>query len=235
MSFFKDTLSILKKNELTFLKRSVESDHVYTFVFEKAPNLTWKAGQHGLFTITHKKMKDSTRPFSVASSPTEGVVQITTKISDTPSEFKKALLELDKGMKISMNGPVGAFYLKDQSHSLFIAGGIGITPFRAIVKQLEAEGNEADRYVKLLYLDNQKSYIFKEEFDKIVKDSSIDVTYLETRDELYPEIDQFIASHKNSANYFIAGSKSMVDAITNHLQSNQISKRNIKKDAFWGI
>ncbi|WP_413376658.1 FAD-dependent oxidoreductase [Alkalihalobacillus sp. 1P02AB] len=235
MSFLKDTLSIFKKNELLFLERYKESEDVYTFLFEKEKDLTWKAGQHGLFSITHKKIKNGTRPFSVASVPTEDVVKITTGISDKPSDFKAALLELEKGMKVNMSGPVGSFYLKDNSHSLLIAGGIGITPFRAIVKQLEAEENGGDKRVKILYLDSAKSYIYKDELDETVHNNSIDVSYLESRDELYQEIDKFITTYKNDGNYFIAGSKSMVDSVTTHLKNNNISKRNIKKDAFWGI
>ncbi|MBM7618497.1 ferredoxin-NADP reductase [Bacillus tianshenii] len=232
MSFLKDTFAILKKSDLAFLKRYKESDGVYTFLFEKEKDLTWHAGQHGLFTITHRKIKNATRPLTVASTPAENVVKITTAISDKPSEFKKALLELEEGMKIRMNGPVGSFYLNDNSPALFIAGGIGITPFRAIVKQLEAEGNGVQKQIKLLYLDSGKSYIYKDELDR---NTSIDTSYLASRDELYLEMDKFITSNNNNAKYFIAGSKSMVDSITSHLKSKGILKRNIKKDAFMGI
>ncbi|WP_417898763.1 FAD-dependent oxidoreductase [Bacillus haimaensis] len=232
MSFLKDTFAILKKSDLAFLKRNKESDGVYTFLFEKEKDLTWHAGQHGLFTITHRKIKNATRPLTVASTPAENVVKITTAISDKPSEFKKALLELEEGMKIRMNGPVGSFYLNDNSPALFIAGGIGITPFRAIVKQLEAEGNGIQKQIKLLYLDSGKSYIYKDEFNL---NPLMDTSYLASRDELYLEIDKFITTNNNSAKYFIAGSKSMVDSITGHLKSNGILKRNIKKDAFMGI
>ncbi|MFE7060759.1 FAD-dependent oxidoreductase [Sutcliffiella sp. NPDC057660] len=232
MSFLKDTFAILKKSDLSFLKRYKETDGVYTFLFEKEKDLTWHAGQHGLFTITHRKIKKATRPLTVASTPAENVVKITTAISDKPSEFKKALLELEEGMKIRMNGPVGSFYPNDNSPALFIAGGIGITPFRAIVKHMEAEGNRIEKQVRLLYLDSGKSYIYKDEFDK---QTSMDVTYLASRDELYQEMDKFITSNNNNAKYFIAGSKSMVESITSHLKSNGILKRNIKKDAFMGI
>ena len=89
--------------------------------------------------ITHKKIKNPTKPFTVASAPTENVVRLTMRIGDNPSDFKKAMLELKQGMKVKMSGPVGSFYLKDNNPSLLIAGGIGITPFRSILKQVEAE------------------------------------------------------------------------------------------------
>jgi ferredoxin-NADP reductase len=171
-------------------------------------------------------------PLSVASSPTEGVVKITTGISADPSDFKKALLELEKGMTISMSGPVGLFYSKNSSPSLFIAAWIGITPFRAMIKQMEIEGTGFEKQVKLLYLDSGKSYIYKDELDK---NTSIEVTYFETIHDLYQEIDTFITTHNNDGNYLIAGSKPNVEAITNHLKNKNISKQNIKKDVFRGV
>ncbi|MFG6146904.1 FAD-dependent oxidoreductase [Halobacillus sp. B23F22_1] len=234
MSFLKDKLSIFTKTELPFLRRYQESDDVYNFLFEKEKDLTWKAGQHGLFTITHKKMKDSIRPFSVASSPSEGVIRITTRISEQPSEFKKALLELEEGLKITMSGPVGSFYLKEKTPTLFLAAGIGITPFRAIVKQLEAEGDTHEKTIELLYLDS-KPHIYKHELDELSADTSINVHFLDSIEDMYHKTDQFLASHKNNAHYFVAGPKSMVESMTNHLRKNHITKKNIKKDAFRGV
>ncbi|WP_082232823.1 FAD-dependent oxidoreductase [Halobacillus massiliensis] len=236
MSFLKDKLSIFQKTELQFLKKIQEADHVYTFIFKKEADLSWKAGQHGLFTITHKKLKDSIRPFTVASSPTEGVVKITTKVSDEqPSEFKKALLELEEGMTITMSGPVGSFYIKKNSPTLLMAGGIGITPFRAMVKQLVYEWHTDNQPVEILYLDSQNTHLFKEEFDHIGREIPIVIHYLDSRNDLYQKVDQFIATHKNNAQYFISGSKSMVESISTHLKKKDVSKQNINKDTFTGI
>jgi len=235
MSIIQDALSIFKKRELLFLESMKESEGVYSFLFEKEKDLTWKTGQHGLFTITHKKIKKPIRPFSIASAPTENVVRITMRINDQPSDFKKAMLELKRGMQVKMSGPVGGFYLKDNSPSLLIAGGIGITPFRSILKQLEATENGRDYKIHLLYLDSNQSFIFKDELDKIANNTSISVTYLDSKDKLHNEIDKFSNIYKGSGNYYIAGPKSMVNAISPNLLSNNISKRNIKKDAFLGI
>ncbi|GIN23307.1 FAD-dependent oxidoreductase [Siminovitchia fordii] len=234
MSFLKNIFSIFKKRELIFSERYKESEDVYTFLFEKENDLTWKAGQHGLFSITHKKIKNPTRPFSVASAPSENSVKITMKINDNPSEFKKAMLELKQGMKVSMSGPVGGFYLKENSPSLLIAGGIGITPFRSIVKQLNAEGTVIEKPIHLIYMDSKKSYLFKDELDGIANNTSISVIYLDSRDDLHQEIDKFTNLYKNNGKYFVAGPKSMVHSISTYLQNNDISKQNIKKDAFYG-
>lgn len=231
MGFFQDNLvPFFKKRELQFIESYKESDDVYTFVFEKGEDLTWKAGQYGLFTITHKSIKNGTRPFSVSSAPSEDVVRITTRIGEQRSEFKSSLLELTQGMKITMRGPVGPFYLKDDSPILLIAGGIGITPFRSILKQI----GEAEIQIHLLYLDGKKEYLFKDELDEMAKRAQVSVTYLNSRDELHQEIHKFSTLHKDNGKYYVAGPKSLVESVSSYLQSNQVSKRNIKKDAFFG-
>ena len=234
MSFFQDAIAIFKKRELAFIESYKETENVYSFIFEKEKDLTWKAGQHGLFTITHKKIKNGTRPISVASAPSEDVVQLTLGISDTPSDFKKAMLELKPGMKISMSGPVGSFYLKDDSPSILIAGGIGITPFRSMLKQIEAEGNGVGKQIHLLYIDSKKSFVFKDELDEIANNTSITVSYLDSRNDLQHEISNLSGSYQNNGKYYIAGPKTMVESISAHLQSNAISKKSIKKDVFFG-
>ncbi|KZE40174.1 oxidoreductase [Bhargavaea cecembensis] len=234
MVFFQDVISIFKKRDMGLIERRKESEDVYTFLFEREKDLTWKAGQHGLFSITHKKIKNATRPFSVSSAPADNHIAITMRISDAPSEFKKALMELTPGMKVSMSGPVGSFYLQGHRPSLLIAGGIGITPFRAMLKQIEAEKNRSENPIRLLYLDSDQSYIFKDELDRISGSPSIEISYLDSRDTLHREIDQFTDTYQGQAQYYIAGPKPMVESVSAHLKEQDVLKRDIKKDAFFG-
>ncbi|CAM4103605.1 FAD-dependent oxidoreductase [Saccharibacillus endophyticus] len=234
MSFLADNLiPIFKKRELLFKESYREAEDVRTFVFEKENDLSWKAGQYGLFTITHKKMKKGTKPFSLSSAPAENVVRITTRIPERPSDFKRALSELKTGMKVSMSGPLGPFYLKEQGPVLFVAGGIGITPFRSMLQQLQLTESQSERPVKLLYLDGAQSHIYRSELDGYAADSAVDVQYLNLRDELHAELDRYATLHADGR-YFVAGPKSMVDAVTVYLQNKKIPKRNIVKDAFFG-
>lgn len=234
MGFFKDMVAVFKKREIVFVERRKESENVHSFLFEKDKDVDWKAGQHGLFSITHKKINKPLRPFTVSSAPSENVIRITMNIGDNPSEFKQAIQELKPGMKVSMSGPIGGFFLQDNSPSLLIAGGIGITPFRAFLKQLAEEGNRGGQPIQLLYMDSKKTYAFKDELDRLAAEASAKISYLDSREELHKEIDQFAAAHKNNGKYYISGAKSMVDSLAKHLQSSGIAKGNIKKDSFFG-
>lgn len=233
MSLLGDILPIFKKRELTFLESYVESDEVYTFIFDKPKDLTWRAGQHGILTITHRKITKPTRPFSIASSENENLIKISTIIGEDPSEYKKAMLELKKGMKIRMRGPIGPMYIKDSSPTLLIAGGIGVTPFRAILSEHNNRAIQAP--LILLFLDSKGNFLYKNELDNLSKSNGIQVKYLQERNQLLKEIDNFQSKHEKDGTYFIAGSKSMVDSINNYLRSFNIPKLRIKKDSFVGL
>lgn len=73
--------------------------------------------------------------FTISSSPTENFLQFTTKYREE-SDYKKVLWTKKVGDELEINGPFGSFVLdeKDTTPRLFIVGGIGITPFRSMIK-----------------------------------------------------------------------------------------------------
>ncbi|WP_168118987.1 FAD-dependent oxidoreductase [Paenibacillus sp. HB172176] len=234
MGFFQDFLKMFKKREIALLESRKEAEDVYTFLFKKDGDLTWVAGQHGLFRITHKKIKNALKPFSVASSPSENVIRVTMGVGKEPSEFKKAMLELKPGMTLNLIGPVGGFKLDSDSPAVLIAGGIGITPFRSILKGVEAEGKSGKQPIHLLYLESNRPHLYKDEWNAIAVRPDISISYLDSREALNEEIDKLTAQYRNKANYMIAGPKSMVGSIASYIQQKQIAKGRIKKDAFFG-
>ena len=234
MGLLMDILSIFKKHEISLKEKYSEVGDIYTFIFETKEQINWKAGQHGIFTINHTKVNKPTRAFSIASIPSEGHIKISMKISENPSEFKQALLNLKPGMKMSMRGPIGSFYTNNQKPLLFIAGGIGITPYRALIKNYLLNSAEISNGVQLLYMDNKEEFIYKEELEEARKVSSIKTNYLIKRETLNKEIEKFADKHNNEAEYFIVGSKSMIKSIEALLKNKGIKKKNIKKDTFVG-
>lgn len=234
MIFLKDILPIFKKYDITLKESYKELGDIYTFVFQSDKAVNWKAGQHGIFTITHKKIKKAIRPFSLASTSEEGHIKISMRIGDNPSEFKKAILELSPGMRMNMRGPIGNFYIQDNKPTLLIAGGIGITPYRAIIKDLTYSKEKKPNIMKLIYIDSNDEYIYKEEFDTLCNELDIKLSYLTKREELTKVIEKFVADNGNSGNYFVVGTKKMTDSITKFLKEQEIEKSNIKHDVFFG-
>lgn len=105
------------------------------------------------------------RTFSLSSSPTErGTLAITSKLSDTP--FKQALGGLRPGDTAEVFGPIGQFLFDPSRPALFLAGGIGITPFRGMLRYAADLGTTQP--VTLLYSARvPEELIFREELDAI--------------------------------------------------------------------
>lgn len=107
------------------------------------------------------------RRFSLSSSPTEDHMSITTKLTGSP--FKEALLALRPGDEAQVMGPLGHFVLDPERPAVMIAGGIGIAPFRGMVRYAFDRGLETP--VVLLYSNRTPEDItFKGELDGLARE-----------------------------------------------------------------
>lgn len=222
-----DFKGILKTGELTFEKSINEKGNMYSFIFKSKERIDWKPGQHSIFKLDNIEGK-SWRAFSIASIPSEKEIHISTRISSEPSNFKKRLLELKKGDKISHRGPFGPFYTsKETKQVIGFAGGIGIVPFRALLKE-----NLPGVSYHLVYSDSQKNYLYLEEFKKLEKLPNFTIEYITSKEEMEQKVNTLSKKYKNNAEYFISGLPVMIKNITTKLKKNNIKK--IKNDPFYG-
>lgn len=234
MGFIRNLLPILRTSQLKLIEKRQEIGDMYSFLFEKPANVGWIAGQHGIFTITTQKIERATRPFSISSSQDENVIMITTHITTAPSAFKQALFDMKPGMEIAMRGPVGGLFKSKPAPRLFIAGGIGITPYRAILVEL-AKSNELSRHEhSLIYVDRHEEFLYTKDFETIQANSKFIVRYANDREAMRLPMQAFIDRHANHAMYYIVGSKSFLETTEEQLHTFGIHKTNIRKDRFLG-
>ncbi|MBC7958567.1 MAG: FAD-dependent oxidoreductase [Vallitaleaceae bacterium] len=232
MSFLKEIKAVLTPKEIVFKEMKKEDTDIYTFVFEPVRPLEWREGKHAMFFITHKKIDKAMRLFSIMSCPSEKKLIITTKIGENPSDYKKALLELSPGMKMTLRGPMGPFTLQQDRNYCFIAGGIGITPFRSIMKEIELSKQKLSKSIKLFYINSSGSFLFGEEL-KAMDNDKIATEFFTDKQVLANSIKQ-IASQGDNTVYFIAGTKQMTTSIKQMLIELGVNKKNIKSDIFIG-
>jgi ferredoxin-NADP reductase len=108
--------------------------------FEKPSHFDFKPGQAADVTLPDSPETDSagnTRTFSIASSPFENQLMFTTRMRD--SAFKRSLKKVPLGTEVRIGPAMGSFTLHKNSAkaAVFLAGGIGITPFLSIVRQAD--------------------------------------------------------------------------------------------------
>jgi ferredoxin-NADP reductase len=139
------------------------TDNVSSFRFEKPEEFTYLAGQWFKITVPSSDGPLS-KPFTYSSSPTEPYLQLSTRLSG--SDFKNALAALAPGDEVQMEGVFGNFTLKDDLERLaFLAGGIGVTPIRSILRYMADTG--ASLPVTVFYGNMTIDDIpFKQDFDE---------------------------------------------------------------------
>ncbi|MEK7188269.1 MAG: FAD-dependent oxidoreductase, partial [Patescibacteria group bacterium] len=125
--------------KLKLIKTIDEAKGTKSFFWKPEKQVSWLPGQFFYFTLPKLKYPDprgTTRHFTISSSPTEGnLLRNTTRIREE-SGYKRTLNELNVGEIIEGEGPNGTFILDENSSipQVFLAGGIGITPFRSFIK-----------------------------------------------------------------------------------------------------
>ncbi len=130
----------------THLLRLVKKEEVgtdiydFTFATGDAGRLRFAPGQYLEWTLAHEKAdgRGNRRYFTIASSPTESDVHLGVRFYDPSSSFKRRLRDMRPGDTIMAGHLAGEFTLPPNPYEklVFIAGGIGITPFRSMVKYM---------------------------------------------------------------------------------------------------
>jgi ferredoxin-NADP reductase len=122
------------------LNRVEAAEATMAFYFEKPSGFDFKPGQSADLTLANPPETDpegDTRTFSIASPPFENHLMFTTRLRDTA--FKRSLKKVPLATQVKIDPPMGAFTLHKNSAkaAVFLAGGIGITPFLSIVRQAD--------------------------------------------------------------------------------------------------
>src|SRR5688500_7448987 len=122
-------------HEARLARRETVAEGTMAFYFSKPPGFRHEAGQSLLMTLVdppETDSKGSARTFTIASAPHEAELMIATRMRDTA--FKRVLKAAPIGSTIKLDGPNGEMVLHDDPArpAVFLAGGIGITPFLAI-------------------------------------------------------------------------------------------------------
>jgi ferredoxin-NADP reductase/nitrite reductase/ring-hydroxylating ferredoxin subunit len=240
-----------KQNEQKEGGEKVEGDNNNTTVLE------YKAGQFAFFDIggVYNDPKGPVRHFTISSSPTEDSIMLSTRIRESP--YKKRLSILEEGTKVKVKGPEGRFVLhQDYSKpAVFLSGGIGVTPFRSMIKY----ATDMQLPLEIIMFDSNRdinNILFKKEFDDWAsKNKNLKIVYTISKDQQdvlssspvngwkgeYGRIDKAMILKymdinilKNSIIY-ICGPPGMLKSMQSLIQEElQIPKENIMVEEFTG-
>ena len=237
------------RRSLVFVSKQSIAANTMEFRFTANKKIQFKPGQFLLWTLPHKQtdMRGHRRYFSIASSPAEDHIAIVTKFADKSSSFKKALRELPEGRTVMAASLDGDFVLpKDTNQTcVFIAGGVGIAPFRSMIKDMLER--KIRRPITLLYSNNNADEIcFQELFDMAATALGVKIVYTLTDLDRLPSnwagrtgyvnaamIRDEVPNHQNAL-YYISGPDPMVRGMKRTVRGMEIASSQIKADYFPG-
>ena len=236
------------KERLLLKKVSRLAPDILEFDFRPARAFSFQPGQYMEFTLPHKgsDSRGNRRYFTVASSPTEPELKLGVKFYGNGSSFKRSMAELSPGQSLMAGQLAGDFTMpKDASRKLaFVAGGIGVTPFRSMLKYLSDTGERRD--VVLMFMNRRpEEVIYKDVFDEAQAKIGLRTAYLFTEaapigsdrplGRISAETIRRDAPDFLERTFYVSGPHAMVAGVERSLLELGVKPTSIKKDFFPGL
>lgn len=222
------------------------SDQIYHYIFQPDQHFNFQPGQYLEWTLADVPYdsRGNRRTFTIASSPTEATVQLGLKYYEPASTYKATFAQLQPGDTIFASELAGNFTLEPHTGKLaFIAGGIGITPFRSMIKYLTDQNEQRD--IVLIYVINQPDELaYRAE---ILAARQIGVRCIPVITEpghekltgavnakLDKDLLASLIPDRAERTFYISGPDGMVNATTHYLHQLHVPRTHIKTDHFSG-
>ena len=229
--------------------RKEVAEGTIAFRFEKPSGWTFKAGQFIDVTLLDPSETDSegnTRGFSIASGPHEETLMVATRMRNTA--FKRVLKSMPLRTAVKVEGPFGNLTLHNNAArtAVFLAGGIGITPFRCIL--FRAAREKRPHHIFLFFSNRRpEDAPFLQELQALERENPnykliATMTQMEKSNEPWHGetglINRDLLSRylKNAASpiYYIAGPPEMVKGLHEVLNKGGVDDDDIRTEEFAG-
>ncbi len=235
--------------EVTLKGREEIAEGTMAFHFEKPTGFSFKPGQAIDVILVEPPTTDAQsarHTFSIVSAPFQDELVVATRMRD--SAFKRALKSLPVGSPAKLEGPFGSLTLhNDRARpAVFIAGGIGITPFMSILRQA-AKGQLPNRLLLLYSNRRPEDAAFLAELQQLEqqnKNFRLVATMTEMSKSSRPwegetglineDLVKMVGSDLPAPIYYLAGPPAMVEGMRQTLNRASINDDDIRSEEFFG-
>jgi len=222
---------------ITLISKKEIAENTVEVTFDvAAPDFTFTPGQYvsvEIAALAELPVPLRCHDFSIASSPANPS-QISLAFRVSGSAFKTALLEMPIGATVTISGPKGVFNLPTipDTPLVFVAGGIGITPFLSMIRF--AAESASPQVIKLLYLNTKESTTaYRDELRALAKQNPNF-----TLEEFFgvPTRETFAtpASVFKDTPWYIVGAPAMVERVQDILRGFAILDEQVRTEEFSG-
>ena len=193
----------------------------------KADKLKYSAGQFAFFTFPSISNREQ-HPFTISGHPYNEELRITIKgLGDYTNNIVSKLTIGDIAL---VEGPYGHFSSKHikKHDQIWIAGGIGITPFLSLCKDMHPNK------IKLFWcVNDEDEAVYKDELEKIARNNSnFEFVIWSSKTSGYLSADKLGINNYTDKAYLICGPNSLKENLTQQLKQNNVSTKNIYDEEF---
>jgi ferredoxin-NADP reductase len=229
----------MARYEVALRAREPLAEGTMAFRFDKPAGFAFKAGQSVNVALIDPppEPNSSRRTFSLASAPFEDELAVATRMREG-SAFKRALNAFALGTKVKLTGPLGAMTLHEDPAraAVFIAGGIGITPFMSMLRQAAHERLAHPLF--LLYSNRRREHAaFLGELQDLERRHGsfrMLATMSDADGMINEETVRRFAADATAPVYYLAGPPAMVEAMKDILTRNGVSDADVRSEEFYG-
>lgn len=222
------------------------SDRISNYVFQPDRRFTFLPGQYMEWTLADVPYdsRGNRRTFTIASSPTEATVQVGLRFYEPASTYKAAFERLRPGDIVYASQLAGNFTVDERKPEkrAFIAGGIGITPFRSMIQYIIDKNISVD--IVLIYaVSDPRDFAYMDVFNRAAK-YGVRVVPVATRAsasqgnftsaKLDKALIKSVISDYSERLFYISGPDVMVDGVKDVLGELGVSQTRVKTDHFSG-
>jgi len=234
---FGETSSVYHRVRL--ISREMVAENTMALTIERPQDFIFEAGQNTTISIPGKHA-DDLREFTIASAPHEKDIMLAMRIRN--SNFKNECYALKPGSIITMRSPAGSLWKETVEPQIWISGGIGITPFRSIIRHLLHL--QSPLAVTHIHSDHSRASVpFLEEFESNATEHQgykffPTMTREAAKEGLRGRITgEMIASHAlayASSCYFVVGTTSFLGAMREALSQLGVPLERVRTERFEG-
>lgn len=205
----------------------------HIFKIKPPKGFHWKPAENIILRIPEQTdFERNYRFFSIASLPEDEFLLFGTRTGHGMSDFKKALLSLEPGSPIMIEAPWGRFKPKNETSPLVLyAGGVGITPFRALILSL---ANSHGRPIEVVY-SSSDYHLFGDDIEAAAEGNpDMTLHMLSSKEETQETLKKMANKYGNYAYYFLSSSPQVVKSVKELLVENGIFESQIVDEAMEG-
>lgn len=221
------------RHHLRVSRIEVEAPGVVS-IYMSGRNLSRLQAQGGQFFnwrfLTEERWLEN-HPFSLSAAPKDDELRITVKaLGDSTAEY----LKMPIGTRVLIEGPYGIFTKEaanQHQYALLIAGGVGVTPLRALIDELPPE-SEIDLIFRV---SDERDLVLRRELEELRAQGRINLILLAGSRRKYPITAETLRNYSRNfqrADVYICGPESLVEAAIKACEDARIPKERVHHETF---